>query len=337
MRTLISTRTKDPEMTRKTDDQPRRDPYQEVTDRILEALEAGTKPWVRPWNPEQAAGPMAPFNPTTGKHYRGINVLILGMDLRAFASGDPRWTTYQQAKEKDWQVRKGEKATTIFFYKPLEVDDAEAKDGTRIIPMLKSYSVFHATQIDGIPPYIVPSIEETPWQRPEAADLIIRNSGAALRIGGGRAFYSPATDHIQLPPEEAFQGPHEWAAVAMHELGHWTGHPTRLDRDLSGKFGSGAYAQEELRAELASAFIGATLGIPADIPQHASYIASWVKKLKEDKREIFRAAADAQKIADFALAFHPDYAATMKAEREERPETNMPPRPAASNVHASPG
>ena len=105
--------------------------------------------------------------------------------------------------------------------------------------------------------------------------------------------------------------------MPLHELGHWTGHPKRLNRDLSGRFGSGAYAQEELRAELASAFVGSTLGLPTDIPQHASYIASWIKVLKEDKREIFRAAADAQKIAEVALSFHPDYAATAKAEMEQ--------------------
>jgi antirestriction protein ArdC len=259
-------------MYRKTDEQTRRDPFQDVTNRILEALEAGVKPWVKPWNPDQAGGPQGPFNPTTGRYYRGINVLILGMDMRAFTSGDPRWMTYQQAKEKGWQVTKGEKATAIFFYKPLEVDDPEAKDGTRTIPVLKTYSVFHASQVAGIPAYQAPSVEEAPWQRPEAADLILQNSGADIRTGGGRAFYSPGTDHIQLPPEAAFRGPHEWAAVALHELGHWTGHAKRLARDLSGRFGSYAYAQEELRAELASAFIGTTLGLPTDIPQHASYI-----------------------------------------------------------------
>jgi antirestriction protein ArdC len=317
--------------------QSRRDPFQDVTDRILEALEAGTKPWIKPWNPDAAAGPQSPFNPTTGKHYRGINVLILGMDPRAFMTSDPRWMTYQQAREENWQVRKGEKATTIFFYKPLEVDDPEAKDGTRTIPMLKSYSVFHASQVDGIPAYKAPTLEEAPWQRPEAADLILKNSGAVVRIGGDRAFYSPSTDHIQLPPEAAFHGPHEWAATALHELGHWTGHPARLARDLSGRFGSGAYAQEELRAELASAFIGTTLGLPTDIPQHASYISSWIAKLKEDKREIFRAAADAQKIADLALSFHPDYAATMKVDNEQATQLNPLPRPVASQIEARPG
>ncbi len=319
------------------DDQPRRDHYQDVTDRILEALETGVKPWIRPWKPDEAAGPQSPFNPTTGKHYRGINVLLLAMDLRAFAFGDPRWMSYQQAKEQGWQVRKGEKATTIFFYKKLEVDDPEAEDGIRSIPMLKTYSVFHASQVDGIPPYKVPNIEEAPWQRPQAADVILKNSGAVVRIGGGRAFYSPTTDHIQMPPENAFHGPAEWAATGLHELSHWTGHKSRLNRDLSGRFGSATYAQEELRAELASVFIGATLGIPADIPQHASYIESWIKKLKDDKREIFRAAADAQKIADFALSFHPDYALAMKAEREPGAGAAGLSRPVASPQQASPG
>ncbi len=289
----------------------RRDPCQEVTDRILEALEAGTKPWVRPWDPGKAGGPQAPLNPTTGRWYRGINVLILGMDLRAFTTADPRWMTYQQAGEAGWQVRKGEKSITIFFFKPLEVEDEGAENGTRTVPLMRSYAVFHASQVDGIPPYVPPTIEEAPWQRPEAADIILRNSGAIVRTGGDRAFYSPSADFIQLPPERAFAGAHQWAATALHELGHWTGHPTRLARDLSGRFGSDAYAQEELRAELASAFIGTTLGLPADIPNHASYIRSWIKRLQDDKREIFRAAADAQRIADLVLGFHPEHAAAM--------------------------
>jgi antirestriction protein ArdC len=242
--------------------------------------------------------------------------------------------TYQQGKEEGWQVRKGEKATTIFFYKPLEIDDETARDGTRTIPILKSYSVFHASQLDGIPAYQPPTLEEAPWQRPEAADLILKNSGATVRIGGGRAFYSMDTDHIQLPPEGAFNGPHEWAATALHELGHWTGHPSRLNREF-GRRGSGAYAKEELRAELASVFIGAELGLPADIPQHASYIEGYLKDLKNDKREIFRAAADAQKIADLALSFHPDYAATMKAEQTAEPSPL--PRPVVCQSEARPG
>jgi antirestriction protein ArdC len=217
--------------------------------------------------------------------------------------------TYQQAQERRWQVRKGEKATTIFFTKPYDVEDEEADDGRKTIRVLKHYAVFHASQIEGVPAYEPPRANEAPWTRPEAADIILRNSGSVIRTGGDRAFYSPATDHIQLPPDHAFRGPPEFAVTALHELGHWTGHPSRLNRDMQSRYGSSGYAMEELRAELASAFIAAELGIPTDIPQHASYIENWIKPLKQDKREIFRAAADAQKIVTMLLGFHPEYAA----------------------------
>src|ERR1700685_741312 len=132
---------------------PHTNPMQDLADRIVAELEKGVKPWVRPWDPAKAGGPQAPFNPTTAKRYHGVNVLILGMDLRAFQSGDPRWMTYQQAHEKGWQVRKNEKATTIFFTKPYEIEDAQSEDGKKSIRVLRHYSVFHASQIDGIPTY----------------------------------------------------------------------------------------------------------------------------------------------------------------------------------------
>lgn len=176
--------------------------------------------------------------------------------------------------------------------------------------------MFHPSQLENIPPYVVPTIEEAPWRRPEAADIILRNRGAVVRIGGEKAFYSPSTDHIQLPPEQAFRGPPEWAATALHELGHWTGHETRLSREegMKARFGSAPYAMEELRAELSSPFIAGELGIPADIPQHASYIADWLNRLKDDKREIFRAAADAQRIVDYILAYHPEFRAAAQSQ-----------------------
>jgi len=300
--------------TRRPSDAPARDPMQEFANRIIAELENGVRPWVRPWDPEKAGVPQAPFNPVIGMRYHGINVLIFGMDMRAFQSGDPRWMTYQQAQGKDWQVRKGERSTTIFFTKPYEVDDEAAEDGTKTIRLLKHYAVFHASQIDGVPAYKAPAVDEAPWTRPEASEIILRNSGAVVRIGGERAFYSPSTDHIQLRPDCAFNGPEEFAATALHELAHWTGHPSRLNRDLQNRYGSAAYAMEELRAELASAFVANELGIPTDIPHHASYVASWIKPLKDDKREIFRAAADAQRIASMELAFHPDYAAQVQEE-----------------------
>jgi antirestriction protein ArdC len=325
--------------TRKGDEAPR-DYYQEVTSRIVAALEQGVKPWSRPWDASKSAGPMAPYNPTTGQPYKGINTVILGMDARAFETGDPRWCSFNQGKAKGWSVRKGEKSTTIFFFKPIKIEDETAKDGERTVPVMRAYPVFHASQFDGIPERTAPTVTEAPWLKPEAAEIILRNSGATLRTGGDKAFYSPNTDHIQLPPHEAFKGPEAWAATALHELGHWTGAPHRLNRDLTGRFGSSAYAMEELRAELSSVFVGSILGIPSDIPNHASYLGHWARKLKEDKREIFRAASDAQKIADYELAYHPEYGAKMKADATARVEIEQErataPVPAPAAVQRRP-
>lgn len=309
----------------------RYDPMAEFSQRIVNELEKGVKPWVRPWNPDKCAGPQAPINGTTGQPYHGINNLILGMHPLAFQTGDPRFLTYNQAKDKGWQVKKGSKSVTGFFYKPLEVDDEKAKDGIRVIPILKSFALFHAAQVDGIPAYKAPTIEEAPWRSEEASEIIMKNSGATIRIGGDRAFYSSTTDHIQIPPSVAFKDAGEEACTKLHELGHWTGAAHRLNRDLSGRFGSAAYAMDEIRVELASAFIAGELNIPADIPNHASYIQNWLKPLKDDKREIFRVAADAQKIASLILSYHPAFAAKQQAE-PERPGIALPPHSTAITV-----
>lgn len=296
----------------------RHDHYQEVTDAIVATLEAGRKPWQRPWDPTKAGGSTLPINAVTGHRYRGINTLVLGLSPRTLTSEDPRWCSYKQAQEKGWQVRRGESGTTIFFFKRLEIDNSastardsatDSSDGTtRFVPMLRAFTVFHASQIEGIPDPAIPNAERPVFGRIEGAEIIMRNSGAEVRIGGSRAYYCPATDHIQLPPDFAFRSPESHAAVQIHELSHWSGAPHRLARKLDTRFGSEDYSREELRAEIASALVCSTLGLPTDIENHASYVGSWVESLKSDKREIFKAAADAQKIADFLLAFHPHHA-----------------------------
>ena len=292
-----------------------RDHYQEVTDRIIAALEAGTPPWRRPWDPDKAGGPAMPRNAATGHRYRGINVLTLGMSPLAFTSGDPRWATYKQSEERGWQVRKGERGTAGFFFKRLEVRDEKRsdddEDAVRRIPLLRAFILFHASQIDGVPDYVPPTIEEAPWRAPEAAEIILANSGAVVRYGGDRAFYSPATDHIQMPPRSAFAAAEGFCGTLIHELGHWSGAESRLNCDLRNRFGSHDYAREELRAEIGKVMTCTELGIAvsdADFSNDAAYIASWLEKLRSDRKEIFRAAADAQRIADYLLAFHPDYA-----------------------------
>jgi antirestriction protein ArdC len=250
-----------------------------------------------------------------GHRYRGINTLTLGMSPLAFASGDPRWATYRQAEEHGWQVRKGERGTTGYFFKRLELRDdtkpAGDDDAVKRIPLLRAFTLFHASQIEGIPAYVPPTIEEAPWRAPEAAEIIRANSGAVIRIGGDRAFYSPSTDHIQLPPPPAFATAQGFCGTLIHEMGHWTGAASRLNRDLRNGFGSHDYAREELRAEIGQMMVCGELGIAvsdSDFANNAAYVASWLEKLRSDRKEIFRAAADAQRIADYLLAFHPDYA-----------------------------
>lgn len=305
----------------------RRDHYADVTDRVIALLEAGTLPWRKPWDTDRAGGPSMPCNATTGARYRGINVLTLGMSALAFASDDPRWATYKQAADRGWQVKKGARGTTAFFYKRIAVRDDNGcggsgrngdsdrgggtgggEDATKHIPLLRAFTLFHASQIEGVPELVAPTVEEAPWRAPDAVDTIIANSGAVVRIGGDRAFYSPNTDHIQIPPPNSFRSAADWSSTIIHEAGHWSGSEHRLARDLRNSFGSHDYAREELRVEIAQAMVCAELGVACDFPNIAAYLNSWLEKLRSDRKEIFRAAADAQRIADYLLAFHPAYA-----------------------------
>jgi antirestriction protein ArdC len=202
-----------------------RDLYTEVTDRVIAALEAGTPPWRKPWSTPGNVSPAMPCNAVTGTRYRGINVLALTMSAFAFASSDPRWATYKQAADRGWQVRKGERGTTAYFFKQLEladITDAEQNTDatTRRIPLLRAFTLFHASQIDGIPAFTAPTDAEAPWRAPDAAETIIANSAITIRIGGDRAYYAPATDHVQMPPRNAFRSADAWSSTILHELGN---------------------------------------------------------------------------------------------------------------------
>ena len=209
------------------DDYTPRDHYAEVTNQVIAALEAGTPPWRKPWDPDKAGGPSMPRNATTGARYRGINVVTLAMSPLTFSSGDPRWATYKQAADRGWQVKKGERGTTAYFFKRIEVRDtakpADDDDATRRIPLLRAFTLFHASQIEGVPDFMPPTVEEAPWRAPEAAETIIASSGAVVRIGGDRAFYSPVTEHIQMPPKCAFATAGGWCSTILHEASHWSG------------------------------------------------------------------------------------------------------------------
>ncbi|HQU25375.1 MAG TPA: ArdC-like ssDNA-binding domain-containing protein, partial [Acidiphilium sp.] len=217
-----------------------------MTDKILAALERDVLPWQRGWD-QGIAG--APMNPTTGRIYRGINNLLLGMMQDAAFNGDPRWCSYRQAQARGWQVRKGERGTTVVFYRKLQRRDGEdgetglvspdtAGAGARPFFMLRASTVFHATQIDGIPVYNPPGIAAEPWRTPEAVQTILDNSGATIHYGGSQACFVPSRDCIYLPPKGAFRSDAAFAHTALHELSHYAYAAPRLNLSQGGRFGS---------------------------------------------------------------------------------------------------
>jgi antirestriction protein ArdC len=269
---------------------------QEVTDEVIKLIEAGTAPWMKPWQTGEIA---AAYNPTTDNHYRGGNIIALMCASLRKGYRDPRWMTYRQAAEKGWQVRKGEKASLIEFYKDEIHEDKETGD-KKLKITVRRYPVFNAQQIDGIPELKLPKKEN--FEAIEAGERVMNKSGAVIKYGGDRAYYDTVLDYIQLPKKETFYNAALFYSTACHELAHWTGHKSRLNRaTLMCDRSSEGYAREELVAEIASLFLSAETGLPFDPSQHAAYITSWLRALKRDKNEIFRAASAASKAADYLL------------------------------------
>lgn len=283
----------------------------QVAENLIAQLKQGTAPWQKPWQP---GDPLLSFpnNPTTQKRYRGINALY----LMSQGYQDPRWLTYKQAAGQGAQVRKGEKSTLIQYWKfnderikkdehgkpVLNNDGKPVKEQFKLErPRVFYATVFNAAQIDNLPDLV---IDPPSWHPIERAEAILQAAGAVIEHGEhDRAFYRPKTDSIHLPHQHQFETPDRYYATALHELGHWTGHASRLSRDLAHPFGSEGYAREELRAEIASMLLGAELGIGHDPGQHVAYVGAWIKALEEDPTEIFRAAADAEKIQEYVMGF----------------------------------
>ena len=271
------------------------DLYQSITDRIVAAVEAGTPPWVKPWS---VSGDLRPMNAATRRPYRGINNLLLGLeaDLRGYTHSG--WLTFRQALAAGGHVRKGEAGTCVILYKLHEVDTERVGEDRKVIPFLRSFTVFNIAQIDGL------ALTEPPqpvaWDAQDAAETLLGSAGATIRHGGRQAYYERSSDCIQLPDRPAFAEAGDYYATALHELVHWTGHPSRCNRDLKHRFGDAGYAMEELVAELGSAFLCAHCRIDGQL-QHAAYVHAWLPVLKSDKRAIFTAAAKAQAAADFVL------------------------------------
>jgi antirestriction protein ArdC len=282
------------------------DVYQKITDQIVGELEQGVRPWLKPWNAEHAAGRITRPLRGNGIPYRGINILMLWSAAMEKGFAAPIWMTFKQALEFNAHVRKGEQGSLVVYADKIiraETDAATGEESERAIPFMKGYTVFNVEQIDGLPARFYAKGEprgET-VQRVERVEAFFAATGAVVRHGGNRAYYSISTDHVQMPPVEAFRDAESYYATRAHETTHWTRHPSRLDRDFGRKrYGDEGYAIEELVAELGSAFLSADLDLTPEVrDDHAAYIASWIKVLKDDKRAIFSAASHAQRAADF--------------------------------------
>jgi len=283
----------------------RKDVYTRVTDRIIADLEKGLRPWLKPWGAAHPAGCVSRPLRHNGMPYRGMNIVLLWGEAMEKGYAAPIWMTYRQAHELGGQVRKGEHGSLVVFANSITRTETNERgeDVEREIPFLKGYTVFCVEQIDGLPAhyYAQPANPLPLSERIDGAERFIARTGATIRHGGNSAYYAPGPDHVQLPKFEAFRDRESYYATVLHELTHWTGAKSRLDRSFNAKrFGDHGYAREELVAELGAAFLCADLGITPEIrDDHAAYLGHWLNVLREDKRAIFGAAAHAQRAADY--------------------------------------
>ncbi len=292
-------------------DKTKKPPYHEqIANKLIEQLKAGTAPWQIPW---ESGVPKLPHNPFSGTRYKGSNSLWLAMQNRA----DPRWMTYKQANSIDAQVKKGQHGTIVQYWKTSEFVDKTDANGIKILgadgkpikehvkldkPRVFSAVVFNAEQVDGLPEFEVKTHPE--WLRHERAEKILKNSGVPIHHDQyNNAYYCPSTDDIHLPARNQFETDDKFYATALHELCHSSGAAHRLNRDMTGRFGDESYAKEELRAEIGSLMLGDELQIGHDFGQHAAYVDHWIKVLQDDPREILRASKDAEKINKFVLEY----------------------------------
>jgi len=278
----------------------KRDLHAEVSARIIAELEAGAAPWVKPWSATPGAN--TPCNAVSNRPYSGCNVVLLWM-AQAAGYRTPRFLTFKQALELGGNVRKGEHGTRVYVVKQLQVRDQGGDDepSTRLIPMMREYTVFNVDQCENLPESInsgKPIRVRNPDARDDLADAFLHSTRADIREGQGDAYYVPSRDFISMPAFAGFKGADHFYNVSFHELTHWTAHKSRLDRDLKNRFGSRQYAAEELIAELGAAFLCAEFGFNGDV-RNAGYIANWIELLKADKRAFFTACSHASKAADY--------------------------------------
>ncbi len=287
------------------------DTYSRVTSTIVDDLARGVRPWFQPWKTEYAAGRIMRPLRHNGQPYKGINILMLWASAEVSGFACPYWITFQQAKELGGFVKKGEHGSPVVYASTFTKKDTD-NEGAEIeqeIPFLKQYTVFNAVQCEGLPQHFY-QLAEPPketMERIEVVERFVAGTKADIRYGGNRAYYAIEADYIRMPPFETFRDSESHAATLVHELTHWTRHASRLNRDLGRKkWGDEGYAMEELVAELGSAFLCADLQITPEVrDDHASYIDSWLKVLRDDKRAVFSAASLASRAVDFLHGLQP--------------------------------
>ena len=310
----MATTTKKRRTSRKNKHTKREDVYTRVTNRIIQQLEQGVRPWIKPWDAEHAAGRISRPLRHNGMPYNGINILMLWDSAEEQGFAAPLWLTFKQAQELGGHVQKGERGTQVVYASSFtkKGEDDKGEEVEQNIPFLKQYTVFNADQCEGLPDHFY-QLKQTPGEKIERitqAETFFNHTGADIREGGTAAFYAISHDYIRMPHLQSFRDAESQAAVLAHELCHWTRHPFRLNRDLGRKkFGDAGYAAEELVAEMGSAFLCADLNITPEVrDDHATYIDSWLTVLKKDKRAIFTAASHASKAVEYLHSLQPDEA-----------------------------
>ena len=263
--------------------------FNKMTEKLISKIENGeTTQWIKPWKTG------TPKNYVTGKHYSGANILFLWEEAEAQNFETNEWLTFNQIKKLGESVKKGEKSTPVFFFKPYEIEEENEETGEVIkktIPILKVYNVFNVSQT-------TINIETKEIEKTPEIEEFIANTNAVIKPAL-EAYYQPKKDFIGIPNIDKFISEEHYYSTLLHELSHWTGHPTRLNRDQSGKFGTEDYAFEELVAETASCFLNAELGIDWEKMQHTEYLKSWIQAIKNDPKILWKAASQAQKVVDF--------------------------------------
>jgi len=284
----------------------RADVYARITAEIIAAIEQGAGEWRAPWF-HNGTGAARPANVASGRRYRGINTVALWVAAMASGYTDGVWGTYRQWQGAGAQVRKGERAATVVLWKQVSASaptDDNDDEATYRKMFARAFSVFNVAQVDGYEPPPIEALSES--ERLAHAEAFIANLGIKTVFGGPDACYRPSIDTVCMPAFEHFRDAASFYGVWLHENGHASGAKHRLDRDLSGRFGSAAYAAEECCVEILSGLILADLGIAHHPrPDHAAYISSWIKVLKDDSRAIFAAASKAQQAADWMHAQQP--------------------------------